>query len=242
MEDSARIIHNEKLVIAKKSLSFDCQSLTSQKMRNFIPTAFVIFFFCSLVNAQENYEKLPVAKRGLPFVMLNDSILVSFQDLGDIQGDDVKKVEVYRPINNLAQLKRELRNLTEHGLILINTEPIVLPRKLLAKLLEEQQLPQNANVYIDGYRMEDLNYSVASASIKAVEMILPTTENKLNAAALNVWTLERPDRETEIGNCCCIRFSSDPNIKPKQPAFKIRPSWEAFFPEPNTLKHQEVAI
>ncbi|TDS12053.1 hypothetical protein DFQ03_3442 [Maribacter caenipelagi] len=85
-------------------------------------------------------------------------------------------------------------NLSENGIA-----SVTLKKKIASKTQAEINtffgLDANNSVYVNGYLIESAKYKFSTESIVEVELVTPTTENRLEQRVINIWTLTQEERE-----------------------------------------------
>lgn len=157
----------------------------------------LILFMSSNLFSQENYTKLPLAKTQNPSYVFNKNIIGSEILLNSLVLSEKGLKKLVKEISILKDKPEKGRddyyNLSQHGLIFVE-----LNKKLICKTQSELNnffgITRQNEIYVDGYLVESKKYEIALMSIIEIELIEPSTNNRLKRRTLNVWTLNKNER------------------------------------------------
>ena len=159
-------------------------------------TVVLILFFLQVVNAQEDYIKLPKTKSDCPTIIINSNIISNQSFIKDNE-KQITQMAVMK--NKPNREDHRFYNLSENGVILVE-----LDKKIKTKTQSDLNnffgLNQKNKVYLNGYLIEDNEFEIATESIIEVELVLPNKENKLEHKSIIVWTISKENRMNGCNN------------------------------------------
>lgn len=111
--------------------------------------------------------------------------------------EDVTEIRVLK--DKPTRATHDFYNLSENGIA-----SVTLKKKIASKTQAELNtffnLNANNSVYFNGYLIESAKYKFATESMVKVELLTPTTENKLEQKVINIWTLTQDERVNGCSN------------------------------------------
>ncbi|MEM9075962.1 MAG: hypothetical protein AAGC43_02940 [Bacteroidota bacterium] len=149
-----------------------------------------LIFLLSHAFSQEQYIKLPNTTHNCPTFLIEEDIIANQKTLGTKEAWEeasVLKIKANRK-------EHKFFNLTENGIAFFKLKKKT-PYKTQAELNQFFGMANDKPVYVNGYLLESNDYKIATESIIEIELIEPTSINKLEGKVINVWTLTREERE-----------------------------------------------
>ena len=173
------------------------QYLKRQNVRIFL--LILIILYSSNIYSQE-FIKLSNAKKENPTVIINSEIIASLQIIDSLDLQKIKEINVVKTVSNNNGHLNHFNNLSEFGLIFIE-----INKKIKSKTQSELNtffgLSLDNPIYIDGYLIQNSEYEIATESINEIEKVLPNSENNLKTEILNIWTLDKFERQESDIKC-----------------------------------------
>lgn len=159
----------------------------------------LLILFSVKINSQE-FIKLSNAKKENPTVIINSRIIGSLQIFDSLDIQKINQVNVLKNVSNNDGHLNRFNNLSEFGLICIQID-----KKIKSKTQSEFNtffgLSLENPIYIDGYLIQNSAYEIATESINEIEKVLPNSENNLKTEILNIWTLDKLERNESDIKC-----------------------------------------
>ena len=147
-------------------------------------------FFISNIYSQESYKTLPFAKNNYPIIIIEKDIIAN-EAFIEANKKTIIEMSVLKDKPNRKEHK--FYNLSKNGIVFVS-----LNKKIAFKRQSELNkffgINKNNNVYINGYLLESSDYKIATQSILEIELVEPNSENKLEKAVINIWTLTKEER------------------------------------------------
>ena len=147
-------------------------------------------FFISNIYSQESYKTLPFAKNNYPIIIIEKDIIAN-EAFIEANKKTIIEMSVLKDKPNRKEHK--FYNLSKNGILFFS-----LNKKIAFKTQSELNnffgINKNNNVYINGYLLESSDYKIATQSILEIELVKPNSENKLEKAVINIWTLTKEER------------------------------------------------
>ncbi|MBW1296288.1 hypothetical protein [Aquimarina litoralis] len=156
--------------------------------RTLITLVFLIIY--ANCHSQDNYKKLPFVKSNCPMIIVNKDIIANESTVGASK-ESIEEISILKDKPNPKEHK--FYNLTEHGILFISLKKRI-PYKKQSQLNDLFGIAKNNGIYVNGYLIESSDYKIATKSILEIELIGPSSENKLKRKAINVWTLTKEER------------------------------------------------
>jgi hypothetical protein len=155
---------------------------------NFIFLVFTLFYLGAF--AQNSFNKLPqAAKINCPMLLIDEHIIANKNII--TSKEDIEEIAVIK--DKPRRETHDFYNLSENGIA-----SVTLKKKIAFKTQAELNtffgLDANNSVYVNGYLIESAKYKFATESIVEVELVTPTTENRLEQKVINIWTLTQDER------------------------------------------------
>ncbi|WP_299800672.1 hypothetical protein [uncultured Maribacter sp.] len=155
---------------------------------NFIFLVFTLFYLGAF--AQNSFNKLPqAAKINCPMLLIDEHIIANKNII--TSKEDIEEIAV---IKDKPSRELHFYNLTANGILFAKLKKKIA-YKTQAELNTFFGLDANNSVYVNGYLIESAKYKFATVSIVEVELMTPTTKNRLEQKVINVWTLTQEERE-----------------------------------------------
>ena len=142
----------------------------------------------------QSFDKLLYSKRDQATYLINGKIITNFEGMKELGNDQIVKVEVRKAAKKGVDLYPDTYpNLSEFGLILIETNLKNIPAKSQTEIKEFLGADSKTKIYVDGYLLKN-DYQIATDSIKEIEFITPNEQNLIEEKIINVWTLTKDVR------------------------------------------------
>ena len=140
--------------------------------------------------AQDSFKKLPLAaKINCPMLLIDEHIIANRNII--TSKEDIEELAVIK--DKPRRETHDFYNLSENGIA-----SVTLKKKIAFKTQAELNtffgLDANNSIYVNGYLIEAAKYKFATESIVEVELVTPTTENRLAQKVINIWTLTQDER------------------------------------------------
>ncbi|WP_424002671.1 hypothetical protein [Maribacter sp. IgM3_T14_3] len=149
---------------------------------------FILLHFNSF--SQDRFIKLPqAAKINCPMLLVDDTIIANNHIIAS--KEDITEVRVLK--GKPTRATHDFYNLSENGIALVTLKKKTAS-KTQAELNTFFNLNANNSVYVNGYLIESPIYKFATESMVEVELVTPTTENRLEQKVINIWTLTQDER------------------------------------------------
>ena len=142
----------------------------------------------------QSFDKLLYSKKDQATYLINGNIIANFEVMKELGNDQIVKVEVRKSGKKGVDLYPDTYpNLSEYGLILIETNLKNIPAKSQTEIKEFLGADSKTKIYVDGYLLKN-DYQIATHSIKEIEFITPNEQNLIEEKIINVWTLTKDVR------------------------------------------------
>jgi hypothetical protein len=147
-------------------------------------------FFISNIYSQESYKNLPFAKNSCPIIIIEKEIIANETFIAT---NKKMIMEMSVLIDKPNRKEHKFYNLSKNGILFVS-----INKKIAFKTQSELNkffgINKNNNVYVNGYLLESSDYKIATQSILEIELVEPNSENKLEKAVINIWTLTKEER------------------------------------------------
>lgn len=182
-------------------------------------TAFYTFLFfytyCS-INAQNQPKELPQHKLTKEYTVIINDALSSMKIFNKLNAKKVKNIEVIRFKSTGDPHIDRMPSLAKFGIVKIRYKQKIATFSQRELNTKYNLAPKNA-IYFDGFLIDNKDYFITKNAINEIEIIEPTTENKLSQPVLNIWSLSKENRfNTPTDHSCSIT-----NIQFENPNFSI---------------------
>jgi hypothetical protein len=149
---------------------------------------FTLFFLGAY--AQDSFNKLPIAEKiNCPMLLIDEHIIANRNII--TSKENIEEIAVIK--DKPRRETHDFYNLSENGIA-----SVTLKKKIASKTQAELNtffgLDANNSVYVNGYLIESAKYKFSTESIVEVELVTPTTENRLEQKVINIWTLTQDER------------------------------------------------
>ena len=145
----------------------------------------ILLFYFNICNAQ-SYKKLDSIYKNYPTIIINDSII---GNLNIFSKKDLKKIKSIEVIKNNFSPDTHLNhynNLGEFGIVSIKTAKKFRTISL-TDLNKKHNFPINNPIYLDGYLIENSNYTIVENAIVEIQY---SGVNQSQQKKLNILTSE----------------------------------------------------
>jgi hypothetical protein len=154
---------------------------------------FGLLLLCINIGYSQQFKKLDIAKKESPTVIFNDLIIGNLKMIDSSETSNIKEINVQKYLKQDDPHLNHVNNLGEFGIIWIRWKEMI-QSKSQAEMNAFFGLEVNNPIYIDGYLIENPNHVIAVEALFEVEKVVTIGENKLEVDVLNVWTLDKWER------------------------------------------------
>ena len=142
----------------------------------------------------QDFDKLLYSKKDQATYLIDQKIIANFDVMKQLGSDHIAKIEVWKSVKKgIDQYADKYPNLSEYGLIIIESKLKNIPAKSQNEIREFLGADLNTKVYVDGYLLKN-DYLIATQSITEIEFISPNEQNLNEEKIINVWTLNKDIR------------------------------------------------
>ena len=142
----------------------------------------------------QGFDKLLYSKKDQATYLIDQKIIANYELMKQLGSDHIAKIEVWKSAKKgIDQYADKYPNLSEYGLIIIESKLKNIPAKSQTEIREFLHADPNTKVYVDGYLLKN-DYLIATQSITEIEFISPNEQNLNEEKIINVWTLNKDIR------------------------------------------------
>lgn len=144
-------------------------------------------------------EKLNVHKINSSTLVVKPNIIISVYMLSEFTIDDIKTFQTFRRGDDYPIMSDYL-NLSEYQFFLIETDK-EFEYISQNRLNKTYKLKKKSPIYLDGFLLTNRKYKIAKEAIVEIEIVESNNKNKISSKVLNIWTLQKEDRDLECLDC-----------------------------------------
>lgn len=153
------------------------------------------------VLSQEVIKKTPTHKPPDKHTVFIDGALGSLKIMSQFNPNDIEKIEVIDSEED--NINKTPNNHYPKNISSFKNDDLTSQKDINIK----HHLESNNDIYFDRYLIEGKSFKIYKEAIIEVEIVKPNSINKLTKKALNIWTLEKDERNSEsYSTHRCIRF------------------------------------
>lgn len=143
----------------------------------------------------QSFEKLLHSKKNQPTYLINQKIIANYDVMKQFGSGQIVIAEVLKSVQKSTdQYADTYPNLSEYGLILIESTIKNIPAKSQNEIREFFGADAKTKIYVDGFLLMKDDFSIATKSIFEIEFIRPDEQNLNEEKIINIWTLAKDMR------------------------------------------------
>ncbi|OJJ20039.1 hypothetical protein BKI52_16330 [marine bacterium AO1-C] len=171
-------------------------------MRKTLSLFITILSFHSLL-AQSEVKRLPKHKLTQDYTVFMNGALSSCKMLQKINPKDIKNLEIIT-YKFTDPHHVYISDLAKNGLLKVklkNTFKTISQSQLNKKF----DLPENNEVYFDGYLIYNKDDKICKDAIVEIELVNPNAVNLLSHSVINIHTMDKQERHLPVIKGCSMR-------------------------------------